>query len=151
MNLGLYWEHDWTADGPVPRSDRAAWQEELATEIESYVNSLHADGAARSASLIARPGRAPRFYALNPLGWTRTDAADFRYDGPEDIHVHDLAAARDVPHQLVTLERNEVPPRPGERRAVGRVQGVRDAPRPRRRAARPGGVVRRATLSRTRA
>ena len=36
----------------------------------------------------------------NPLGWTRTDAADFPYDGPEDIHVRDLAADADVPHQL---------------------------------------------------
>jgi alpha-mannosidase len=33
-SLGLYWEHDWTADGPVPRSQRAAWQERLADEIE---------------------------------------------------------------------------------------------------------------------
>ena len=37
-DLGLYWEHDWTADGPVSRTARAAWQELLAGEIEYYVN-----------------------------------------------------------------------------------------------------------------
>lgn len=26
-NLGLYWEHNWTADGPVTRPHRAAWEE----------------------------------------------------------------------------------------------------------------------------
>ena len=100
INLGLYWEHDWTTDGAVTREARAAWQEKLAAEIESYVNTLHADAQAALGGLIERGGDGPKFYVFNPLGWTRTDAADFLYTGPEDIHVRDLATDSDVPHQF---------------------------------------------------
>ncbi len=104
MDLGLYWEHDWTADGPVSRERRAAWQEMLAGEIEYYVNALHADGGTRLGGLIPRPDeKAQRFFVLNPLGWPRTDAADFAYNGPKDIHVRDVTTEQDVPHQLVNL------------------------------------------------
>ena len=100
MNLGLYWEHDWTADGAIPREDRARWQEKLAGQIESYVDLLHSDSATQLGALIANADSAPKFFAFNPLGWTRTDAADFVYAGAEDIHVRDLAAGADVPHQF---------------------------------------------------
>jgi alpha-mannosidase len=103
-DLGLYWEHDWTADGPVSRESRAAWQELLASEIEYYVNSLHADGATQFGALIQKPDpRSQRFYALNPLGWTRSDYADFAYSGSKNIHVRDLTTGRDVPHQFINL------------------------------------------------
>ena len=103
-DLGLYWEHDWTADGPVSRESRAAWQELLASEIEYYVNSLHSDGATQLGALIQKPDpKAQRFYALNPLGWTRTDYADFAYNGSKAIHVRDLTTGRDVPHQFVNV------------------------------------------------
>ncbi len=103
-NLGLYWEHDWTADGPVARPVRAAWQERLAAEIEAYVDSLHSDAAERLGSLIQRAeGKGQRFYVLNPLSWARTDYADFAYTGSTDIHVQDLSSESDVPHQFVYL------------------------------------------------
>ncbi len=103
MALGLYWEHDWTADGPVTRADRAAWQNQLADTIERYVDPLHRDATAALSTLIPAPAGPVRFFAFNPLGWARTDAADFPYDGPEAIHVRDLAAAADAPHQFVTI------------------------------------------------
>ncbi|MDP3069920.1 MAG: hypothetical protein Q8N18_06500 [Opitutaceae bacterium] len=103
MDLGLYWEHDWTADGPVSRAARAAWQDTLAGRIAHYVDDLQRDAAAHLSTLIPRSAPQPRFYAFNPLGWSRTDAADFSYDGSEDVHVHDLTAATDTPHQFVTL------------------------------------------------
>ena len=104
IDLGLYWEHDWTADGPVSRARRAAWQDLLAGEIEAYVNSLHADAATQLGALIPRPDSgAQRFFALNPLGWARTDAADFAYPGSQNIHVRDLSTGLDVPHQFVNL------------------------------------------------
>ena len=104
-DLGLYWEHDWTADGPVSRSRRAAWQEMLAGEIEYYVNPLHDDAAARLGYLIQKPARAsPRFFALNPLGESRTDFADFAYAGTANIHVRDVSTGKDVAHQIVRLE-----------------------------------------------
>ncbi len=102
-DLGLYWEHDWTADGPVSRATRAAWQEMLASEIDYYVNSLHADAASRLGALIQKPdAMTKRFYAFNPLGWTRTDHADFAYSGAKNIHVRDVSTGQDVPHQFIT-------------------------------------------------
>lgn len=102
MALGAYWEHDWTADGPVSRKARAAWQEQLAGQIESYVDALQRDASdAMSAQIPAKAG-VVRFATFNPLGWMRTDAADQPYAGSEDIHVHDLAAGADTPHQFVT-------------------------------------------------
>ncbi len=102
MDLGLYWEHDWTADGPVSRASRAAWQELLASEIEAYVNPLHADSALRLGGLIQKPDeKAQRFFVLNPLGFIRTDFADFAYRGSKDIHVRDVTTGRDAPHQFI--------------------------------------------------
>ncbi len=102
--LGLYWEHDWTADGPISRASRATWQDLLASQIEYYVNPLHADSATRLGALIQKPAASRRFYVLNPLGWVRTDSADMVYTGSADIHVRDVSTGKDVPHQLVTLE-----------------------------------------------
>ena len=103
-DLGLFWDHDWTADGPVSRAHRAAWAELLAGEIEYYVNSLHADAAVQLGALIQKPdAKGPRFFVLNPLGWTRTDAADFAYNGSKNIHVRDLSTDLDVPHQFINL------------------------------------------------
>ena len=98
--IGLFWEHNWTADGPVTREQRAAWQEQLATDMETYVDTLQSAAAVRLGGMISHPGKAKRFFVLNPLGWTRTDAADFAYDGPADIHVRDVTTGEDVPHQL---------------------------------------------------
>lgn len=105
-NLGLYWEHNWTADSPkVTRAARAAWQQGVADNVKSYVATLHDDAATQLGSLIAKPAAATnaRFFVLNPLGWTRTDYADYPYSGSASIHVRDLEANVDVPHQLVTI------------------------------------------------
>ncbi len=101
--IGLFWEHNWTADGPISRGQRAAWQEEVATTIESYVNSVHAEGIIRLGGLIPKPEQSNRFFVANPLGWTRTGPADFPYSGASDIHVRDVASGEDVPHQIVRL------------------------------------------------
>lgn len=101
--LGLFWEHNWTADGPISRGQRAAWQESVAADIDYYVNSVHAEAVVRLGGLIPRPEKANRFFVLNPLGWQRTGAADHAYTGPADIHVRDVATGEDVPHQLIKL------------------------------------------------
>lgn len=102
-NLGLYWEHNWTADGQISNGARAAWQENIVSGVELYVDSLHADAWLRLSGLIARPANTQRFFVLNPLGWKRTGAADHAYTGPADIHVRDVVTGEDVPHQLVKL------------------------------------------------
>jgi alpha-mannosidase len=101
MNLGLYWEHDWTADGPVTRTERANWQRRLSDEIESYVNTLHTDAANALGGMIRRSGANLRFYAFNPLGWTRTDMAEIPYSDTNPAHVVDLSTGLETPSQIV--------------------------------------------------
>lgn len=104
-DLGLYWEHDWTADGPVTRGQRAAWQNKLAANIDYYVDSIHAEGLLRLGGMIPRPGKTSnRFFVLNPLGWARSEFVDHALKGSHDIHVRDLSTGKDVPHQIVTLQ-----------------------------------------------
>jgi alpha-mannosidase len=102
--IGLFWEHNWTADGPISRPQRAAWQELIATEIETYVNSIQGEAIVRLGGMIPRPEKANHFFVLNPLGWSRTQHADFLYNGSADIHVRDLTTGQDVPHQIVKLD-----------------------------------------------
>ena len=101
LNLGLYWEHDWTADSyVVPREARAAWGRRLVGEIEAYVDTLHADAAAAMAQMIPGKGKSRRFFAFNPLGWVRTDAADVVWDGEGQVHVVDAETGVEVPSQI---------------------------------------------------
>ncbi len=104
VNLGLYWEHNWTADGPISRLERANWGRRLAGQIESYVSGLEGDAAYALGTLIRKGGTHARFYVWNSLGWERTEPADIPYSGPEQIHVVDLATGRPVPSQVVTLD-----------------------------------------------
>ncbi len=103
-DLGIFWEHNWTADGPVSRPQRAAWEEMVVSEIEYYVNSIQGEAAIRLGGMIPRPEKANRFFVLNPLGWARTGAADFAYTGSTNIHVCDLTSGKDVSHQIVKLD-----------------------------------------------
>ncbi len=110
MNLGLYWEHDWTSGDSqwITQATRARWQRKVATQIEAYVDSLHADAAFALGDLIERRGSAERFYAFNPTSWPRTDFADLPYDGDKHqlawpVHVVDLTSGKEVPAQIVKL------------------------------------------------
>ena len=104
IDFGLYFEHDWTADGPISRDARRNWQRRIANEIGTYVNALHADAAAALGALILKSGTDQRFFVFNPLGWARTDVADFPYAALAPVHVHDLATGAEVPSQLVTVD-----------------------------------------------
>lgn len=104
-DIGLYWEHNWTADGQVTNGARAAWQEKIVQNIASYVDALHADAKVRLGGMIAKPkSDAPRFFVFNPLGWTRTDVADHAYRGPAAIQVRDVSTGEWVLHQLVRIK-----------------------------------------------
>lgn len=110
MNLGLYWEHDWTADNTkrITRETRARWQRKVAAQIEAYVDSLHGDAAFALGDLIEKRGAAERFFAFNPTSWPRTDFADLPYDGDQHelawpVHVVDLTTGKEVPAQIVRL------------------------------------------------
>jgi alpha-mannosidase len=103
MDFGLFWEHNWTADGNVPRPTRAAWSRQIAGEIATYVNTLRDDAISGLGSLIARTSSNTEFFVFNPLSWSRTDAADFPYDGPWPVTVIDSTTGTAVPSQPYTL------------------------------------------------
>ncbi|WP_338869139.1 glycosyl hydrolase-related protein [Spirosoma sp. SC4-14] len=101
---GLYWEHDWTADGPVSKRDRANWQTKLHHRIVGYVDTLfnRASLAMGQQLKMATSGTAaPRFYVFNPLNWSRTDVADLDYSGTEAVRVIDLQTKREVVSQRI--------------------------------------------------
>lgn len=106
LNLGLFWEHNWTGDGPVLRTARAAWGRKLAAQIEGYVEALDNDAAYALGQLIPKTGAHRRFYVFNPLGWTRTDVADLPWDGPAEARVVDPSSGAEVPSQMVLLDWN---------------------------------------------
>ncbi|MBP6057094.1 MAG: hypothetical protein KA524_01490 [Nitrosomonas sp.] len=103
LNFGLYYEHNWTADGPVSRTARANWQRKIAGEITAYVDTLHNDAKNQLGTLIARSGANPRFYIFNSLSWARTDYADFPVSNKNLIHVVDVTTGQQVPSQYVTV------------------------------------------------
>jgi hypothetical protein len=104
VDLGLYWEHDWTGDGPVPRQARMDWQRRIAAEIATYVDTLHADAAAALAQHIRTAGASTRFYAFNPLSWPRDDYADMSWTDPAPVHVVEVGSGIEVPSQRVTVD-----------------------------------------------
>ena len=104
MSLGLYWEHDWTADGPVSRNARRDWQRKIAGQVESYVSALYADATSALGAMIQKNGAQLRFFVFNPLSWPRTDFADYPYDGATPVHVIELATGQETPSQIVTVD-----------------------------------------------
>jgi alpha-mannosidase len=104
LNFGLYFEHDWTADGSVSRSERAAWQKRIEGEITSYVDTLHNDAKNALGTFINKSGSNTRFYVFNSLSWARTDYADFPISNSNPVHVVDVTTGSQVPSQIVTVE-----------------------------------------------
>lgn len=104
LNMGLYWEHNFGMDGrgEPEVSARIAWQNRLANEIDSYVNTLRADAITSLGALIPAAPGATRFAAFNPLSWERDAAVDIPWPGPNDVHVVEVATGRALPSQLIT-------------------------------------------------
>ncbi len=105
IDLGLFWEHDWTADSPkVSKQQRTAWARRLVSEIEAYVDALYDDGIARLSAMVTAPLENERFLVFNPLGWSRSDAADLplRNEGP--VHVVDVVTGEEVDSQIETRD-----------------------------------------------
>ncbi len=73
ISCGLYFDHDWTADGVIiTKKQRADWARKIAGQLSRYVDTLYSMSVARLGELIAAPGRYQEaFYAFNPLGWTQ--------------------------------------------------------------------------------
>lgn len=104
MSLGLYYEHNWTADGPVSRSNRANWQRRIEDRITSYVDTLFKLSQKKLGEQIVKKGTNIRFYAFNPLSWNRTDVCDFPFNGKGNFRVVSLADRKEVPSQRITIK-----------------------------------------------
>jgi alpha-mannosidase len=100
---GLYWEHDWTADGPVSRNERAAWQIKQKNAITGYVDTLYHRALAALGRQL-KTAKQPRFYVFNPLSWVRSDVADFYYAGTVPVKVIDLQTNSEVSSQFIRKE-----------------------------------------------
>src|SRR5439155_26522003 len=58
MSVGMYFEHDWTADGATSKTSRAQWQRDQPAHSSAYVDRLTADGLAAVTSRVRTPGGA---------------------------------------------------------------------------------------------
>ncbi len=105
LDLGLYVEHDFGMWGPPTGATgtqlRIAFQRRLADEIDAYVNTLQADALAALGRHVPASGANPRFFAFNPLSWTRSTYADLAWSDPNPVHVLDVASGLEVPAQIV--------------------------------------------------
>lgn len=97
---GLYWEHDWTADGPISKQDRANWQTKMHHRIVGYVDTLYNRAVAGLGGQL-KTAINPRFYVYNPLNWSRTDFADVAYLGAGSVRVVEAETGREVVSQRI--------------------------------------------------
>lgn len=108
LDLGLYFEHDWTADGPVPQTARANWSRSLVQEISSYIDELHEDARIALAHQVSRSGAYERFYVFNALSWPRTDYADIPFRQNRRVHILDVSTGLEVPSQIMRFGNRKV-------------------------------------------
>ena len=101
MASGLYYEHDWTADGPVTRARRAQFQRDMLRDLEAYVNPLHDDARLAIAARVAQPAGVERHMVFNALSWARTDVAELSVGIAAPLRVIDVETGLEVPSQVV--------------------------------------------------
>ena len=110
LDLGLYWEHDWTSDrNEQMRAKRAKWQRKLADEISAYVDELHDSAAKALATRVPTAGSQNRFYVFNSLGWRRDGfielpLSDLTLPGTPDFHVIDVETQTDLQAEFLMID-----------------------------------------------
>jgi len=97
-SFGMYWEHNWTADGPVNQSVRANWQNKLQQQITTYTDTLFTRSVQALGQQIQKSAN-PSFYVFNSLSWLRDDVADFAYTSEKPVKVIDVQSNTEVPSQ----------------------------------------------------
>ncbi|MFD2285828.1 glycoside hydrolase [Pedobacter petrophilus] len=105
---GMYFEHDWTADGPyITRKQRADWQRKVAAQLNSYVDTLYSQSSKRLGELVTKQANGNEaFYVFNPLSWKRTDYSDYLYRGNANVTVIDKTSMKAVPSQII-MKKNQ--------------------------------------------
>ncbi|MFN8586187.1 MAG: hypothetical protein U0704_00145 [Candidatus Eisenbacteria bacterium] len=123
MAAGLYYEHDWTADGPVPRAARAQFQRDQLALMERYVNTLQADAL---ASAGGRRGAARR--RRTPTWCSAAVVVAHRCGGHRHVGRRAARGGRGDRHRGALADRvGWRGARAGRRRAVGGLPRVRGA------------------------
>ncbi len=102
MSAGLFYEHNWTADGPVTRARRALWEREMLADLHAYVDPLYADGLAALGGLVRNPAGAERYVIFNPLSWGRQDFVDLTVLQSAPLHVVDVTTGLELPSQVMS-------------------------------------------------
>ncbi|AEI51062.1 glycosyl hydrolase 38 domain protein [Runella slithyformis DSM 19594] len=97
---GLFWEHDWTADGPVKPKERAEWQIKMQQQVSGYSDSLFNQSLHALGNQLQKATN-PRFYVFNPLSWVRNDVADAEYAGSLPVKVVDVSTGKETASQVV--------------------------------------------------
>lgn len=103
LACGMYFEHDWTADGPhITRKQRADWQNKIAAQLNSYVDTLYNMSRKRLGQLIFKTQTSNEsFYVFNPLSWQRSDYSDYLYYGSSSVKVIEKTNLKEVPFQII--------------------------------------------------
>lgn len=100
-SFGVYWEHNWTADGPVSRKARADWEIRTQENLTTYVDNLLQSSSVLLANQIKKTNN-PSFFVFNGLSWNRNDVADIEYNGVLPVKVIDKVSQKEVTSQLIT-------------------------------------------------
>jgi alpha-mannosidase len=108
LDMGLYFEHDWTADGPVSRTHRGEWNRQVEEEITAYVDQLYTDAQIELGKQIFRTGSNERVAVFNPLSWVRTDFADVPVKLNRKVHAVDLTTGDEVPSQIIRTGNKQI-------------------------------------------
>lgn len=108
LDMGLYFEHDWTADGPISRQRRADWNRKVEREISSYVDKLSEDVRTELGRQVSRAGSEQRFFVFNPLSWSRTDYADIPFKYNFKPRVVDISTGTEAPSQVLHFGNRKV-------------------------------------------
>lgn len=102
MACALYFEHDWTSDGPITRKQRADWQRKIANQLNGYVDTLYNLSLSRFGEMVTKSAKNQEsFFVFNPLSWSRTDYSDFAYNGSREVVVTDQTTGKEVPFQFI--------------------------------------------------
>ena len=104
INLGMYYEHDWTGDGPISRDARAAFERRQAEGFEAYVDGLTDEALPALGRMIQKEKTNPRYFVFNPLGWSRTGSADLPSAGPDTVRAVEVLTGTEAPSQKVTID-----------------------------------------------
>jgi alpha-mannosidase len=110
MSMGLYYEHNFGFEqGTNTFVQRNAFQRRQQKSITDYVDSLYNLSKAKLGYYITQGlGANTRFFAFNPLGWKRTDYADYKYSlSMTNKRVIEVLSGNEVPYQTVTKDGNQ--------------------------------------------